>query len=83
MANTTGTRKRSTRRGPTPARIKRAASRRFFWHLRALLVLVVVLFGSISIHGFLSSVTGFVVLLFVVNAGLGAVNLVQWRGWIK
>lgn len=83
MANTTSTRTRRTRRGPTPAQIKRAACRRFFMHLRVAVVVFMLLVLAVAAFGVFSKAFGLALLVFVGNAALGAVNLVQWRGWVK
>jgi len=83
MANTTSTRTRRTRRGPSPAQIKRAACRQFFTHLKLAVALFVALAMAVVIFGFFSKAFVLVLLVFLGNAALGAVNLVQWRGWLK
>lgn len=78
MANTSGTRSRRTRK-PTPAMLKRKYRTDFFLHLRAAVVLLLVVVASFGIWGPADGLPWFAILLFVANAVLGGISLVAWR----
>lgn len=75
MANTSGTRTRK----PTPAMLKRKYRTDFFLHLRAAVVLLLVVAGSFGIWGPADGLPWFAVLMFAANAVLGGIALVAWR----
>lgn len=79
MANTSTRKPAQRRRPPTPAMLKRKYRTDFFLHLRASVVLLLLVVGAFASRGLFSGLAWFVLLIFVANAVLGGIALVAWR----